>query len=81
MLLFIINKAESDLKKELYTEEVQGQIDFEFLSKMPIQQLTIDLGEMKKLHRSVEKAISSQIKDHPYDHVEEKYSLVGLGFA
>ncbi|CAD8167307.1 unnamed protein product [Paramecium octaurelia] len=71
LLMFIIQKAEEDLKEELVLVD-ENLDEVELAAKTPLTQLNADLSELKKNSKNVDKAIKSKVSLPFQDLVEEK---------
>ncbi|CAD8050953.1 unnamed protein product [Paramecium primaurelia] len=70
LLLYIIEKTEQIIGGEIITEEKMKS--FEVLQRVPVHQLVIDLGDIKKGCSFMKKAMESQTDD-PQDLVQQKF--------
>ncbi|CAK69687.1 unnamed protein product (macronuclear) [Paramecium tetraurelia] len=71
LLMFIIEKAEEDLKEELVLVD-ENLEEIELAAKTPLTQLNADLTELKKNSKNVDKAIKSKVSLPIQDMVEER---------
>ncbi|CAD8057754.1 unnamed protein product [Paramecium primaurelia] len=70
LLLYIIEKTEQIIGGEIISEEKMKS--FEVLQRVPVHQLVVDLGDIKKGCSFIKKAMESQTDD-PQDLVEQKF--------
>ncbi|CAD8063926.1 unnamed protein product [Paramecium sonneborni] len=70
LLLYIIEKTEQIIGNEIISEEKIKS--FEILQRVPVHQLVVDLGDIKKGCSFIKKAMDSQTDD-PQDLVEQKF--------
>ena len=67
--LYIIKQVWKKFQYPIFTkEEVDG---YQFISKMPISQIKVDLAEVKKYAVALERAFGSKRKDNPNDRIDE----------
>jgi hypothetical protein len=43
---------------------------YQFISKMPISQIKVDLAELKKYATAIDKAFHSKVKKNPNDRID-----------
>ncbi|CAD8067857.1 unnamed protein product [Paramecium sonneborni] len=73
LLLYIIEKTEQMIGGEIISEEKLKT--FEVLQRVPVHQLVVDLGDIKKGYSFIKKAMDSQTDD-PQDLVQQKFKDV-----
>ncbi|CAD8150861.1 unnamed protein product [Paramecium octaurelia] len=70
LLLYIIEKTEQIIGSEIISEDKMKT--FEVLQRVPVHQLVVDLGDIKKGCSFIKKAMESQTDD-PQDLVQQKF--------
>jgi hypothetical protein len=67
--LYIIKEVWKKYEYPIFNKE---EVDmYQFISKMPISQIKIDLAELKKYAIAIERAFNSKNKNNPNDRIDE----------